>query len=139
MTFAISVNARAVPLLTSKQPAPRVSTLPTPPVQRRQSLPVLRATEADPKPTSEDSTSKRSTADDVSAAPKNVCPTCGVPLSEAPSGCDGKGRQIGGVGAFIDWWPIKAYRPCPALTSSGGKYKRKGQITDEMLFGKGKR
>mmetsp|Transcript_15615 Transcript_15615/g.27677 ORF Transcript_15615/g.27677 Transcript_15615/m.27677 type:complete len:133 (-) Transcript_15615:135-533(-) len=72
-------------------------------------------------------------------ASSNVCQTCGVALSEMPGGCDGKGRQAGGVGAFIDWWPIKAYRPCPALTASGGKYKRKGQITDEMLFGKGKR
>eukprot|EP00191_Tetraselmis_sp_GSL018_P006491 CAMPEP_0177607118 /NCGR_PEP_ID=MMETSP0419_2-20121207/17731_1 /TAXON_ID=582737 /ORGANISM="Tetraselmis sp., Strain GSL018" /LENGTH=56 /DNA_ID=CAMNT_0019101647 /DNA_START=9 /DNA_END=176 /DNA_ORIENTATION=+ len=56
MTFAISFNAHAVPLRTSKQPAPRVLTWPTPLVQRRQLLPVLRATEADPKPTSEDST-----------------------------------------------------------------------------------
>mmetsp|Transcript_45952 Transcript_45952/g.117498 ORF Transcript_45952/g.117498 Transcript_45952/m.117498 type:complete len:129 (+) Transcript_45952:74-460(+) len=72
-------------------------------------------------------------------AAANVCATCGVVLGEMPGGCDGLGRQAGGVGAFIPWWPIKAYRPCPALTASGGKYKRKGQITDEMLFGKGKR
>jgi len=40
------------------------------------------------------------------------------------------------MGAFVDWWPIKAYRECPALTASGRSYSRKGQITDEMLFGR---
>jgi len=65
-----------------------------------------------------------------------VCPSCGVKLSEAPKGCDGKGRVAGGMGAVVDWWPIKAYRECPALISSGKQYTRKGQITDEMLFGR---
>mmetsp|Transcript_34274 Transcript_34274/g.97147 ORF Transcript_34274/g.97147 Transcript_34274/m.97147 type:complete len:140 (+) Transcript_34274:111-530(+) len=88
----------------------------------------------------QDGSQTSSTAEEVtSEAPQDVCKTCGVKLSEAPGGCDGLGRQAGGVGAVIDWWPIKAYRPCPALTASGGKYKRKGQITDEMLFGKGKK
>jgi len=42
------------------------------------------------------------------------------------------------MGALFSWWPIKVYRPCPAWTAAGGTYQRKGQITDEMLFGKGK-
>jgi len=65
-----------------------------------------------------------------------VCKTCGAKLAEAPKGCDGQGRVAGGMGAFVDWWPIKAYRECPALTASGRSYSRKGQITDEMLFGR---
>ena len=52
--------------------------------------------------------------------------------------CDGTGRQQGGMGALFPWWPIKVYRPCPAWTAAGGTYQRKGQITDEMLFGERK-
>jgi len=37
----------------------------------------------------------------------------------------------------LPWWPIKVYRPCPEFTAKY-PYVRKGQITDEMLFGKGK-
>jgi hypothetical protein len=39
----------------------------------------------------------------------------------------------------MQWWPIKAYRPCPKLAEQGMSYQRKGQITDEMLFGRGKK
>ena len=83
--------------------------------------------------------------------------------------CDRGGRVVGGMGAVpgFSWWPIKAYRPCPALLSAGFAYKRcgaatamlihadrtrllcssntvmracrKGQITDEMLFPKTKK
>ena len=82
--------------------------------------------------------------------------------------CDRQGRIVGGIGAVpgFDWWPIKAYRPCPALAQAGVSYTRcgpavacpaplrrpappqlrqrragaarKGQIVDEMLFGKKK-
>ena len=69
-------------------------------------------------------------------APSDVCAGCGVKKSEMKAGCNGQGRIAGGVGAVIDWWPIKAYRPCPAFEASGGKYTRKGQITDEVLFGR---
>ena len=33
---------------------------------------------------------------------------------------------MGGLGALpgFGWWPIKAYRPCPALESAGGQYTR---------------
>ena len=35
--------------------------------------------------------------------------------------CDGTGRIAGGIGAVVGfgWWPIKAYRPCPALEAGG--------------------
>eukprot|EP01025_Chloroclados_australasicus_P029065 TRINITY_DN28901_c0_g1_i1.p2 TRINITY_DN28901_c0_g1~~TRINITY_DN28901_c0_g1_i1.p2 ORF type:complete len:130 (-),score=10.20 TRINITY_DN28901_c0_g1_i1:355-744(-) len=71
----------------------------------------------------------------------DVCPTCGVKAENIPNGCDRTGRIAGGLGAIagFEWWPIKAYRPCPELTKSGKSYSRKGQVTDEMLFGKGYR
>eukprot|EP01023_Acetabularia_acetabulum_P035198 TRINITY_DN3319_c0_g1_i1.p2 TRINITY_DN3319_c0_g1~~TRINITY_DN3319_c0_g1_i1.p2 ORF type:complete len:119 (-),score=13.92 TRINITY_DN3319_c0_g1_i1:267-623(-) len=77
--------------------------------------------------------------DSNDSTPTGVCSTCGVKLEEIPNGCDQKGRIAGGIGAVagFEWWPIKAYRPCPALTKSGLSYNRKGQVTDEMLFGKG--
>jgi len=46
--------------------------------------------------------------------------------------------MAGGMGAVVDWWPIRAYKPCDELAKAGKSYQRKGQITDEMLFGKGK-
>lgn len=33
------------------------------------------------------------------------------------------------------WWPIKAYRPCPKLEQAGLEYVRKGQATNDVLFG----
>ena len=69
-------------------------------------------------------------------APSDVFAGCGVKKSEMKAGCNGQGRIAGGVGAVIDWWPIKAYRTCPAFEASGGKYTRKCQITDEVLFGR---
>ncbi len=70
----------------------------------------------------------------------DACPTCGVPLSEKAFGCDGSGRIAGGIGAVpgFGWWPIKAYRPCPKAGAAGVAYQRKGQITDEVLFGRGR-
>jgi hypothetical protein len=40
--------------------------------------------------------------------------------------CDGEGRELGGLGALpgFGWWPIKAYRPCPALSQAGLEYTR---------------
>ena len=72
--------------------------------------------------------------------PSTTCPTSGIPLADAPRGCAGDGRIAGGVGAVLSFWPIKAYRPCPKAEAAGKAYTRKGQITDEMLFGgKGKK
>ena len=52
--------------------------------------------------------------------------------------CDGEGRIIGGMGSLpgFGWWPIKAYRPCPNFVESGKQYQRKGQITDDIMFGR---
>lgn len=46
------------------------------------------------------------------------------PLFFAHSCVDG--RIAGGIGAVpgFGWWPIKAYRPCPALEASGRGYTR---------------
>ena len=49
-------------------------------------------------------------------------------------GCDGNGRAIGGLGAIplFEWWPIKAYRPCPKCAEAGRRYSRSGQTLDEV-------
>lgn len=67
--------------------------------------------------------------------PEGGCPTCGA--KEVKGGCDGNGRMIGGLGGVpgFGWWPIKAYRPCPAFVESGGSYTRKGQSLNEIAFG----
>ena len=71
------------------------------------------------------------------AEPKDAaCPKCGaIPLYP---GCDGDGRVIGGLGAIplFEWWPIKAYRPCPKFIDRGGFYQRSGQGLDEIAFGR---
>lgn len=53
-------------------------------------------------------------------------------------GCDGNGRAIGGLAAIplFEWWPIKAYRPCPKCAEAGIRYSRTGQSLDEIVFKK---
>ena len=70
-----------------------------------------------------DSQGDRST---LKAAKK--CPDCDL--------CDGSGRILGGIGTVLEWWPIKAYRPCPNLIERGGRYDRAGQGLDEIAFGR---
>lgn len=65
----------------------------------------------------------------------DTCKHCGAALSEVPLGCDQEGHRAGGMGAFFEWWPIKAWGPCPKASAVGLPYTRKGQPTDEMLFG----
>eukprot|EP00566_Odontella_aurita_P022902 CAMPEP_0113546094 /NCGR_PEP_ID=MMETSP0015_2-20120614/11619_1 /TAXON_ID=2838 /ORGANISM="Odontella" /LENGTH=131 /DNA_ID=CAMNT_0000446519 /DNA_START=57 /DNA_END=452 /DNA_ORIENTATION=+ /assembly_acc=CAM_ASM_000160 len=60
--------------------------------------------------------------------PAVKCPNCDL--------CDGSGRILGGIGVILDWWPIKAYRPCPNFIDSGGRYVRSGQGLDEIAFGR---
>ncbi|PNW86120.1 hypothetical protein CHLRE_02g074100v5 [Chlamydomonas reinhardtii] len=76
-------------------------------------------------------------AAEAQAVNSNVCSTCGADKSKMPGGCDGQGRVIGGMGALpgFGWWPIKAYKPCPALNEAGLEYTRKGQMTNDVLFG----
>ncbi|EFJ31233.1 hypothetical protein SELMODRAFT_69222, partial [Selaginella moellendorffii] len=64
------------------------------------------------------------------------CKTCG--RSEVMWGCNGLGRIQGGIAAVpgFGWWPIKAFRPCPAFVESGGRYKRQGQRLDEFAYGR---
>mmetsp|Transcript_17241 Transcript_17241/g.41379 ORF Transcript_17241/g.41379 Transcript_17241/m.41379 type:complete len:134 (+) Transcript_17241:115-516(+) len=66
----------------------------------------------------------------VPEAPKVAvkCPDCDL--------CDGSGRIIGGIGTVLEWWPIKAYRPCPNFVDRGGQYVRAGQGLDEIAFGR---
>jgi len=45
-------------------------------------------------------------------------------------------RIEGGIGVFLKFWPIKAYRPCPQLIENGGFYTRSGQGLDEIAFGR---
>ncbi|EOA18411.1 hypothetical protein CARUB_v10006954mg [Capsella rubella] len=65
------------------------------------------------------------------------CRGCGK--EEKESGCNGDGRIQGGIATVpgFGWWPIKAYRPCPAFVESGGRYRRIGQSMDEVAFGRG--
>ena len=42
------------------------------------------------------------------------CPDCDM--------CDGSGRILGGIGTVLEWWPIKAYRPCPNFVERGEQY-----------------
>mmetsp|Transcript_23717 Transcript_23717/g.44069 ORF Transcript_23717/g.44069 Transcript_23717/m.44069 type:complete len:160 (+) Transcript_23717:131-610(+) len=71
--------------------------------------------------------SESETVDEVPKAPVK-CPDCDL--------CDGSGRISGGIGAVLDWWPIKAYRPCPNFIERGGSYTRSGQGLDEIAFGR---
>lgn len=43
---------------------------------------------------------------------------------------------LGGIGTVLEWWPIKAYRPCPNFIERGGRYVRSGQGLDEIAFGR---
>ncbi|TKY60740.1 hypothetical protein E2542_SST17839 [Spatholobus suberectus] len=65
------------------------------------------------------------------------CKACG--REEMEKGCNGEGRIQGGIATVpgFGWWPIKAYRPCPAFVASGGRYRRQGQSMDEVAFGRG--
>lgn len=63
------------------------------------------------------------------------CAGCGREDGVA-AGCDGAGRVIGGLGAVVKWWPIKAYRPCDYLVSARKRYSRKGQSLEEIAFGR---
>lgn len=75
---------------------------------------------------------KTQTLDDE---PNDACAGCGH--SGGPvRGCDGNGRIIGGLGAVVKWWPIKAYRPCPEFLKANKRYKRAGQSLDEIAFGR---
>ncbi|KAL0447751.1 UNVERIFIED_CONTAM: hypothetical protein Slati_1903000 [Sesamum latifolium] len=58
---------------------------------------------------------------------------------EIEKGCNGEGRIQGGIATVpgFGWWPIKAYRPCPAYVASGGRYRRSGQSMDEVVSGGG--
>mmetsp|Transcript_48561 Transcript_48561/g.117469 ORF Transcript_48561/g.117469 Transcript_48561/m.117469 type:complete len:152 (-) Transcript_48561:226-681(-) len=81
-------------------------------------------------PTDSDSSSDNEQNDAVITPPKPAikCPDCDL--------CDGSGRISGGIGAVLDWWPIKAYRPCPNFIERGGMYSRSGQGLDEIAFGR---
>lgn len=63
------------------------------------------------------------------------CQACGK--DEIEKGCNGEGRIQGGIATVpgFGWWPIKAYRPCPAYLATGGRYKRRGQSMDEVASG----
>lgn len=51
--------------------------------------------------------------------------------------CKGTGRIAGGLSTLpgFDWWPIKAFRPCPTCEKEGREYQRRGQGLNEVLFG----
>ncbi|KAL8201000.1 hypothetical protein R6Q57_012339 [Mikania cordata] len=68
----------------------------------------------------------------INSIPIGGCKACGK--TEMERGCNGEGRIQGGIATVpgFGWWPIKAYRPCPAFVSTGGRYRRQGQSMDEV-------
>ena len=72
-----------------------------------------------------------STGDSGESAPTTQCEAVGC-SPELRKFCDGKGRIKGGMGALVDWWPIKVYRPCPAAAEAGRVYvlRTRGRRTD---------
>ena len=87
----------------------------------------------------------------VSVAAAQVCMQEGADEAAAPAqeemrrqprgsefGLHGNGRAIGGLAAIplFEWWPIKAYRPCPKCAEAGIRYSRTGQSLDEIVFKK---
>ncbi|KAK4365516.1 hypothetical protein RND71_016874 [Anisodus tanguticus] len=86
-------------------------------------------------PLIEEEGNENGSGDDV--LPPGACQGCG--RAEIERGCNGEGRIQGGIATVpgFGWWPIKAYRPCPAFVASGGRYKRFGQSMDEVVSGKG--
>eukprot|EP00198_Chlamydomonas_reinhardtii_P012486 XP_001701823.1 predicted protein [Chlamydomonas reinhardtii] len=69
---------------------------------------------------------------------RNLNPTrARCPAGTWAPGVTRASRVIGGMGALpgFGWWPIKAYKPCPALNEAGLEYTRKGQMTNDVLFG----
>mmetsp|Transcript_3374 Transcript_3374/g.5917 ORF Transcript_3374/g.5917 Transcript_3374/m.5917 type:complete len:128 (+) Transcript_3374:56-439(+) len=71
----------------------------------------------------------------ASGSESGACPGCGREEGSM-KGCDGTGRIGGGISALIEWWPIKAYRPCDEYLKRKGEYKRSGQSLEEIAFGK---
>ena len=71
--------------------------------------------------TANDNANTTSTSSASGMREASACPSCGM---AKPWTCEGEGRIIGGMGIFVDWWPIKAYRPCPELEAAGRKYQR---------------
>ena len=126
----------ATTLASSRASARPVTTRPQQQTQNK--LLLLRRSIAARSSTGDNGAEPSTSSPSSSDSSTTTCARCGVALSSAPWGCGGEGRIGGGIGALpgFGWWPIKAYRPCPALESAGGQYTRKGQITDEMLFGK---
>ncbi|KAJ4842793.1 hypothetical protein Tsubulata_040660 [Turnera subulata] len=88
-------------------------------------------------PSSPDATPDQpeSTTADAVKLPLRGCKACGK--EEIENGCNGEGRIQGGIATVpgFGWWPIKAYRPCPAYLASGGRYRRQGQSMDEVVSG----
>lgn len=79
--------------------------------------------------------SRRATSIATPRCSTEPCAGCGREEGVA-RGCDGDGRVIGGLGAVVKWWPIKAYRPCEYLVNARIRYERKGQSLDEIAFGR---
>ncbi|KAF5729758.1 hypothetical protein HS088_TW20G00122 [Tripterygium wilfordii] len=79
---------------------------------------------------------RESSTQELEQLPLRGCKACG--REEIEKGCNGEGRIQGGIAtvAGFGWWPIKAYRPCPGLVASGGRYRRRGQSMDEVGFGR---
>ncbi|KAG0553747.1 hypothetical protein KC19_12G036000 [Ceratodon purpureus] len=84
----------------------------------------------------DDGASEVSTSQPARSFSPTACQACGK--EEKVGGCNGEGRILGGLSSVpgFGWFPIKAYRPCPAFVDAGGRYKRQGQSLEEVAFGR---
>lgn len=82
--------------------------------------------------TASDASPSSPSGEAVDAAECSGCGRAGGPVG----GCNAEGRIAGGLGAVFEWWPIKAYRPCPELLRAKKTYRRAGQSLEEIAFGR---
>merc|ERR1712146_462757 len=83
-----------------------------------------------------DKNSEENEKENSTPSPCSKFPNCsGKYLSQ---GCNGKGKIAGGISSLpgMGWFPLKVYRPCPALIDAGYGYIREGQTFGEIVAGK---
>ncbi|KAF5734988.1 hypothetical protein HS088_TW15G00487 [Tripterygium wilfordii] len=119
-TTLVRYPSKSVIPLSASSPSPSTSVVEDGPSPSSDSLPVQPG----------------SATEEPGQLPLRGCKACG--REEIEKGCNGDGRIQGGIATVpgFGWWPIKAYRPCPGLVASGGRYRRRGQSMDEVGFGR---
>ena len=104
---------------------------------------VINDDENEDKNNANDTNTEEDGKENTNAATENSAPP---PCSKFPNcsgkylsqGCNGKGKIAGGISSLpgMGWFPLKVYRPCPALIDAGYGYIREGQTFGEIVAGK---